>query len=63
MKVRLQVLNGADDGRRVLELRTLPRVGELLESASYGTCEVVKVVHTPEVEEHEATIVLRKMDT
>ena len=49
MKVRFNFKNG--DGPKklvVVDMKTIPRVGESLVSGTWGVCEVMKVLHTPE---------------
>ena len=58
MRVRLLFSQGANEAR-FAELVLLPRIGELMESAAYGTCEVVNVIHSPDSPQQQATIVLR----
>ena len=62
MTVRVELMNGTAVEPRFLELRSLPRVGELLESRNYGTCEVVSVVETPHAVGQKAMLVLRKSE-
>lgn len=59
MRVRVE-LESERKSARYLELKTLPRVGELLETDFCGTCEVVQVVHTPESKEQDAVLVLKQ---
>jgi hypothetical protein len=59
MKVRVEI-EGEREKSRYLELKFLPRVGELLEVDICGTCEVAQVLHTPQSEEQDAVLILRK---
>jgi hypothetical protein len=61
MRVRLKF--GAAERRgdtRFVEMAKLPRVGEQLVSGTFGTCEVVQVLRTPDSDDGDATVILRK---
>lgn len=59
MKVRVD-LEGQRGSNRYLDIKFLPRVGELLETDWCGACEVIQVVHTPESKDQDAVLILRK---
>ena len=54
MRVRLLIR----DETRFVELPMVPRVGEIIESAAFGKCEVVNVIYTPDSPDHPVTLVL-----
>ena len=56
MRVRLLIR----DEIRFVELPFVPRIGEIIESAAFGRCEVVNVIYSPDSPEHPVTLVLRK---
>ena len=56
MRVRLLIR----DETRFVELPMVPRIGEIIESAAFGKCEVVNVIYTPDLPDHPVTLVLRK---
>jgi hypothetical protein len=61
MRVRLKFDGSQKSGdTRFAEMSKLPRVGEQLVSGTFGTCEVVRVLKTPESKEGDATVFLRR---
>ena len=59
MKVRLN-FNNIDLPKKsiVVNMQSVPRVGESLVSGTAGMCEVLKVVHTPETSEQDVVLEL-----
>ncbi|MDB6032483.1 MAG: hypothetical protein JWM16_2821 [Verrucomicrobiales bacterium] len=57
MKVRLDFHQSKSESR-IVRMRTLPRIGERLESGDSGTFVVGDVVHTPLSQEHDAVLIL-----
>lgn len=60
MKVSIQVTDG-EGMPRMMELQALPRVGENFEGASYGTCLVVRVCHTPDEKDYSVRLLLEPL--
>jgi len=59
MKVRLKFKNdGGPKEPVVVDMKTVPRVGESLVSGTWGVCEVMKVVHTPAASEQDVILEL-----
>jgi hypothetical protein len=59
VKVRLDFDKSTSSNKQVVvEMKFLPRVGELLVSGNEGTCEVLKVIHTPETAEQDVVLQL-----
>ena len=64
MRVRLKFGGPKKSGdTRFVEMSKLPRVGEQLVSGTFGTCEVMRVMKTPDSEDGDATVFLRKETT
>lgn len=59
MKVSL-VVDGKLIRNKFLHMRNLPRAGEVVESATYGTCNVLKVVHALSAKRPGPVLVLRR---
>ncbi|HTG45407.1 MAG TPA: hypothetical protein VK633_12835 [Verrucomicrobiae bacterium] len=62
MRVRVEVDGAVTEKPKILNMKTVPRVGEKLESASYGTCLVREVTHTPDSKQHAAILFLKKIN-
>jgi len=43
----------------MIDLASIPRVGEKFETGDQGTLEVIEVVHTPLIREWDAVVVLK----
>src|SRR5580765_7912774 len=60
LKVRLK-FNGNGEAPKesaVVNMQSIPRVGEYLASGNAGTCQVLRVVHTPETPAQDVVVVL-----
>ena len=59
MRVRLNFRGGNEPKKPiVVEMITIPRVGESLANGTRGVCEMIKVVHTPDASEQDVVIEL-----
>jgi hypothetical protein len=58
MKVRLDFSKNPKQKPVFIAMESLPRVGEWLVSGTYGTCEVLKVLHTPDESTQDVVLVL-----
>ena len=57
MKVRLNFRAGNGPKKPiVVEMKTIPRVGESLASGTWGVREVIKVLHTPDTSEQDVVV-------
>ena len=60
LKVRLKFNGNGEAPKKsaVVNMQSIPRVGEYLASGSAGTCQVLRVVHTPETPAQDVVVVL-----
>lgn len=61
MKVRLYLNSGFETEPPILvEMRSTPETGDLLDSEQYGPCEVVDVISTPSDRRQDVLILLQR---
>ena len=58
VKLELQIGNQRHPFR-MINLASIPRIGEKFETGDQGTLEVMDVVHTPLIREWDAVVVLK----
>ena len=60
LKIKLELETGNKRHPfRMIEVTSIPRVGEKFETGDQGVLEVVDVVHTPLIREWDAMVVLK----
>jgi hypothetical protein len=60
MRARVYVRDCIEnDPSMVVEMGSPPSAGDVLDSRTYGPCEVIEVVRTPEDRSQDALVVLR----
>jgi hypothetical protein len=62
MRVRLDFSGNPEKKPVMLNMDSIPRVGEFLVSGTHGTCEILKVLYTLEAAEHDVVLVLGKAE-
>ena len=61
MKVQMEIQgNGERRVMKIVEIGTIPCMGDRIEIPEVGVAEVVSVMHTPFIREYDAAVILKR---